>query len=211
MVSLAPDHGLEPYYRRELLARYAATDRATRRRGRQWYPRAAEIMADLAADTGYSVDQCVAVLAITSPGIQLRTNLDHTARIMRAESDSGGRFPNVNRPKISAVLADAEYASEYVRGPKVGPFFKAILGDVDALVLDRWAFFAATGTGDREEIQGMRPKAREAVVSAYRKAARSVRIRVRDFQATVWIHARETTPLIRNGRPVTVRLADITA
>jgi hypothetical protein len=213
MVALTFDHGLEPYYRRELLARWTASNRATRRRGREWYPVAGAIMSDLARETGYTVEQCVAVLAITSPGAQLVSNLRWTSAIMRGETDTGGRFPNANRPKIAAVLASPEHAAEYVRGPKVGPFFRAILGE-NALVLDRWAMFAAQDFGDvdRNEIQNLRPVARRALVDAYKRAARTARTKVRDFQATVWIQTRENTPRIgRNGKYTTVRFADITS
>jgi hypothetical protein len=212
MVALTFDHGLEPYYRRDLLARWNATNRATRRRGKDWYPAARRIMDALAQETGYTLDQCVAVLAITSPGFQLVTNFDHTARIMRGEMDTGGRFPNANRAKIAAVLASPEHAAEYVRGPKVGAFHRAILGD-NALVLDRWAMFAAQDFGDvdRNEIQNIRPVARRALVAAYERAARQARCKVRDFQATVWIWTRETTPILRRGKYTTVRFADITS
>jgi hypothetical protein len=183
-----------------------------RRRGRDWYPAARRWAEDLARETGYTVQQVVAVLAITSPDIQLATNLDHAERILRGERDTGGRFPNVNRPKIAAVLADAEAAAEWARGPKVGPFHRAILGDEDALVLDRWAIFAATGERDERTTDRVaHSKLRDNVEAAYRALARKLRIPVRDLQATLWLQVRETTPSLRRGRQTTVRLADITA
>lgn len=195
-----------------LLAHYYAAEPSQRRRGRAWYPTAYGLMADLAAETGHTVEQAVAVLAITSPGVYLKTNIRWTEEILRGEIATAGRFPNVNRPKIERVLADAEYAAEYVRGPKVGPFFRAILGDRDALVLDRWAIHAATGWADREDAhRKLTVKTREAIEDAYRAAAKSVRMSVRDFQATVWIRVRETTPVTRRGKTLVPKLADITA
>lgn len=192
-----------------LLAHWRESARTGRRaRGRQWYPTARQWAADLAAETGHTVAQVVAVLAITSPGIQLATNMAHTESVMRGESDSGGRFPNVNRPKIAGVLSDPIAAEEYVRGPKVGPFHRAILGDRDALVLDRWALFAATGERGDSVQRFTKGALRESVESAYRALARKLKIPVRDLQATIWLQVRETTARANTG--TVPRLADIT-
>jgi hypothetical protein len=211
MVALEPDHGLEPYYRRELLSRWSSADAATRRRGKQWYPAARAIMEEIAADTGYTLAQAVAVMAITSPGVMVSTNVRWTRDALESRgSASVGRFPNRMRPKIAAVLADPVAAEQYVNGPKVGAFFRAILG-ADELVLDRWAIFAATGTGDREENHKLRRDVRAAMVTAYKRAARQARCTVRDFQAAVWIATRESTPVLKRGRYTIPRLADITS
>lgn len=209
MVSLLPTHGLEPYYRRELLEHWRNTTAERKRRGRAWYPAMRERL-DSARGKRYTLAQASAVLSVTSPAIQLRTNLEHTERILRGESDSGGRFPNQNRPKIAAVLESPDAADEYVTGPKVAAFHRAILGDKRALVLDRWAIFAASPLGsDREENHKLRANVRAAIEQAYRRAARSARCSVRDFQATIWIHVRETTPILKRGKYVAVRFADI--
>lgn len=210
MVSLEPDHGLEPYYRRELLEQWRQSSRAQRRRGRAWYSTAREMLAELARETGYSVEQAVAVLAITSPGAQLTTNLSWTRQALESHGAAKvGRFPNAMRPKIRAALADPAAAHEWAIGPKVGPFHRAILGDDSCLVLDRWALFAAQGHGsDRDSNHQLTKSVRAAIEQAYRSAARRARCKVRDFQATVWIHVRETTPHAKDG--VVHRLQDIT-
>lgn len=186
-----------------------------RQRGRQWYPAMRQWAADLAAETGHTVAQVVAVLSITSPGAQLATNMTWTENVMRGVIPRGkstpeetGRFPNVNAPKIRAVLDDPVAAEQYVRGPKVSAFHRAILGDTEALVLDRWALFAATGERESRDTAPS-PKLREAVDAGYRALARKLKINVRDLQATLWLQVRETTP--RAGSGTVPRLADITA
>lgn len=213
MVATLPDTGLVPYIERELSHRWQCADHSQRRRGRQWYTTARELMVELAAETGYTLEQAVGVLAITSAGAQLATNLRWTREALESRGAAKvGRFPNVMGPKIAAVLADPVYAGEYVRGPKVGPFFRAILGD-NALVLDRWAIFAAAplATSDRDEADSLTAGARAAIVAAYTSAARRVRCTVRDFQAVVWLQTRESTPVTRKGKTYIPRLADITA
>jgi len=77
-------------------------------------------------------------------------------------------------------------------------------------VLDRWAIFAATGERGNSKVGKIAgTKRRVAVDTAYHTIARLVGLSVRDFQASIWIHVRETTPNARYGHPT--RLSDITA
>lgn len=190
MVATVPTDGLEPYAERELAAVFDETPADRRRRGRRWYPAMREWAEQLAAETGYTLEQVVAVLAITSPGAQLVTNQDWTEQVCRGEKQTAGRFPNVNRPKIAGVLASPEAAHEYVIGPKVGPFHHAILGDRDALVIDRWATAAANPFRD----DALSDPGRRCIESAYRSLARKRRLKVRELQAIIWTQVRETTP-----------------
>lgn len=198
-----PESDLTPYIRRELEAVLASATPEQRSRGRQWYPRARQLMAELAERTGYTLEQAVAVLAITSPGVQLVMNLDWTRQALESRGAARvGRFPNAMAPKIAAVLADPELAREYVTGPKVGAFHRAILGDRDALVIDRWA----TAAGNVFRAQELPERTRRALDTAYRQLARRLRRSVRDLQAQVWIAVRESTP---NAKGQVRALADI--
>lgn len=194
-----------------LLAHWAASARTGRRqRGKKWYPTARAWAESLANETGRTLEQVVAVLAITSLAAQLQTNLTWTEAIIRGEIETAGRFPNSNRPKIAAVLANPQAATDYVTGPKVGPFHHAILGDSTALVLDRWAIFAATGERSDEHLNKITgTKRREAIELAYHTVAKRVGLTVRDFQAAIWLQVRETTP--KAGSLVAPRLVDITS
>lgn len=193
-----------------LLRHWRATARTGRRaRGRDWYPAARRWAEELADETGLTLEQVVAILAITSPGAQLVTNLRWTESIARGEVATAGRFPNANAPKIAAVLASPAAAHEYVTGPKVGPFHRAILGDTSQLVLDRWAVFAATGERSDDHLSKVAgTKRREAVDTAYRQLARKLRWNVRDLQAAIWLQVRETT---ENARGIVPQLQDLTA
>lgn len=193
---------LAPYAERELLARYVAADPDTIRRGRQWYRQARREVRRMARQYGYTVAQVAAVLAITSPDAQLSTNLAWTEAILRGERDAG-RYPADQAPKVRAALT-SRTPGRYATGPKVQAFYRAIMGDPDVLVIDRWAAYAAGGTKDRPP----NTRARRELERAYRAAAAKVGESVRDFQAIVWILVRESTPRA-DGR--LVRLADITA
>jgi hypothetical protein len=176
---------------------------AERDRGRHWYQAARDILQVYADDSGYTLEQAAAVLSITSPNAQLRTNLSWTERALQGDTHVG-RYPNVMAVKIQNALDDPELARDYVTGPKVSAFLRAILGDTDAVVLDRWALRAA---GYPERVNKTE---REKIANGYRLAAELVGETPRDFQAIVWIHIRESTPVTRKGRTIVPRLACVT-
>lgn len=188
-----------------LLAHYSNADADTLRRGREWYAAARRECAAIAAETGYTVAQVAAVMAITSPDAQLTTNIAWTRAVCSNIRKRVGKYPNAQRPKILAALRDAENPGQYATGPKVSAFYRAIVGDESAMVVDRWAAFAA-GHAQRDKVPGV--KVRRVIEDAYRTAAANVGETVAAFQAIVWIVVRESTQRA-DGR--IHRLADITA
>lgn len=188
-----------------LLAHYSNADADTLRRGREWYAAARRECAAIAAETGYTVAQVAAVMAITSPDAQLTTNIAWTRAVCSNIRKRVGKYPNAQRPKILAALRDAENPGQYATGPKVSAFYRAIVGDESAMVVDRWAAFAA-GHEQRDKVPGV--KVRRVIEDAYRTAAANVGETVAAFQAIVWIVVRESTQRA-DGR--IHRLADITA
>ena len=157
----------------------------------------------MAAEHGYTLAQVVAVLAITSADAQLASNLRWTKEILLGEREAG-RYPADQAPKVRGALS-SRYPAQFVGGPKCSAFYKAIMGDTNALVLDRWAV-AATGHRSKNVPRALRRE----VEQAYRSAASACGETVRAFQAITWIAVRETLP--RKGALVVIpRLVDITA
>lgn len=191
---------------RRLAAHYRRAEKSGRvSRGRDWYPRMREI---LEAERGpHSLEQAVAVFAITSQGAQLRANLEWTRRALAGDTDVG-RFPNRQGPRIREALADPETAHEACIGPKIAAFYSATVGDPDALVLDRWALFAALGE-DYDRDTGPSDKQRAECEEAYRRLAAKTGEEVRAIQAAIWLQVRETTPHAKHGRAP--QLWDITS
>lgn len=186
-----------------LLQRYEHSPPSVRRRGRSWYPQCRGLLAAIAAEYGRTLPQTAAVFAITSANTQLAANLRFTEQILRGERKAGC-YPTFQAPLIEAAL-ETRYPGRFVRGPKCSTFYKAIMGETDALVLDRWAARAA-GI-DRGQRRDLNATTRRSLDVAYREAAKMCGETVRAFQAIVWIAVRESTP---NGRAVIPRLADIT-
>lgn len=187
-----------------LLDLYAAADKDVRRRGRSWYPQTRRLLRELADKHDRPLSQVVAVFAITSIAAQLQTNLRWTDEVL-AGIRTGGRFPNVQAPLLAGALS-ARHPSRFVRGPKVSAFYRALMGDKNAVVLDRWAARAA-GFPVSDEKHDLPVTVRREMAAAYAEAAEACRESVRDFQAIVWIVKRETTPTKKNLVP---RLWDVT-
>jgi len=150
----------------------------------RWYDVAREVAESLAVGTPYSVEQCAAVLAITSPSVLWRRNCEVSRIIIAAHlagiphSDLG--LCRNHRTVVSAYRAlDGDLSA--VSGPKVTAFFAAIMGDPHAVTLDRHCFKAAIG------VERCGPVLRRSVDAAYRAAAAAVGVTPREMQATVWV------------------------
>lgn len=184
-----------------LLDLYAATDADTRRRGRRWYPTMRRHLRSLAVEYNQPLSRVAAILAITSVDAQLSSNLRWTVEILRGEREAG-RYPASQAHKVRAVLG-ARYPCRHVTGPKVEAFYRAVMGDPDALVLDRWMLRPVVGHGRRH----VGPRMRRQAEDAYRAAAAECGERVARFQAILWIHMRESVP---DSKGRVRNLADIT-
>jgi hypothetical protein len=187
---------------RKLVALYEQASPAVRRRGRSWYPETNRRLREIAERTGSTPAHAAAVFSIVSPMVQVMTALDWTEQILAGERNYGAFHKQSE--KIAKALS-ARRPHVYVSGLKVSAFYRAIQGDTNALVLDRWALYAA-GHAQRN---GSVPRAvwRE-IDAAYRAAAARCGETVRAFQAIVWIVVRETTPR-SNG--IVPKLGDVTA
>lgn len=174
---------------REILRRYDRADTLTRRRGRAWYRLARAECRAIADAHGVTYRQAAAVLAVTSADTQLVANVAFTRRAIETRGETAGRYPADQVPKVRAILADARRPGRYATGPKVSAFYRAVCGDTSALVIDRWASYAAGGRKDRPPLADER----RTLEAAYRTAAVLAGESVRDLQAIVWIACRESS------------------
>lgn len=185
-----------------LVSLYEKASPCVRRRGRAWYPEANRQLREIAARNECPLSHAVAVFTIVSPAAQLVTALRWTEEILAGER-IGGRYPNAQAPRIEAATS-TRYPVTRITGPKVNAFYRAIMGDTDALVLDRWAIRAAGHPNLYSRVP--RWLLRE-LDSGYRAAASACGETVRAFQAIVWIVCRETTPTTKGLVP---KLYDVT-
>lgn len=170
-----------------LLALYHEASDEQRANGAAWYSRMRRGCGRIARTTGTPLRRVVATAAITSPDAQLSTNLAWTRTACETRGAAlVGRYPNAMAAKYRPILQGSSRPVDTVGGDKVTNFYRAILGDDDAVVLDRHALRAAGHGRDTAT-----PLQYARIANEYRTAAALVGESPRDFQAIVWVVLRE--------------------
>lgn len=167
---------------RRLVRWWRAADTATRDAGRAWYRTARRTAKRLARAHGCTLQTAAGVIAVLSPRLQWARNVTAAAEVLEGRS----RVPGVFRASLAKArrIAAGERPEDVLSGPKVRAFYAALLGDLDAAVVDVWIARAAgieDAPTDREYAQ---------VAEALRMGAREVGEPTAVFQATTWVAIR---------------------
>ena len=172
-----------------ILAVWSRSTPEERARGAAWYDDArghAALVADIA---GVPPIVGAAVIAVLSPQVEWSVNLREAYTLAVAYRD--GTLPDANTfrafqrniDKAWGCLTMPDLWTEYVRGPKVSAFHRAIAGLPGGPVIDRHATRVATGYGYDSVSNG----AYRLVQAAYEDAARIAGEDVHTLQAATWI------------------------
>jgi hypothetical protein len=105
--------------------------------------------------------------------------LNHVVRAV------AGAYPR-QRNKALDILVGGSWPGDVLTGPKERAFWLAIIGDANAVVIDRWAARAAGFDPER-----ITPPRWNEMADAYRNVAAWVHETPRNFQAIVWTTIRE--------------------
>jgi hypothetical protein len=167
---------------RTLVAHYRDADEETEQLGTGWYRRSRQVARELAKTHGVHLSVAAGVLAAVSPRIRWSSNIE-VADALLAGREVVGIF-NANRVKAERIIA-GERPLAVLGGDKVRAFYRAIMGDPDAVVLDVWMMRAAGWTK-----ASLTPREYEELSRALRNAAERVGLDPADFQAVVWSHVR---------------------
>lgn len=176
---------------------YRNTSLAERRLGARWYP--------MALDAARAIDpnepeRAAGVIAALSPRKRWSTNVSAAAVLVGAV-DHGTPIPSVH---FKHQQAKAEEIARYgdplnvLSGPKERAFYKAIIGDPDAVTVDTWMQRLVfnqwdphpTKSNEYAETPGLTPARYREAEQAIRAAAKILHRSPRDVQATTWIHVR---------------------
>ncbi len=144
-----------------------------------WYRESRRTARALARKHDTTLATAAGVIAALSPRIRWRENVLGADHILGG-ADSG---PGFNRNVEKACrIRDGERPLSVLGGPKVTAFYRAIMGDKEAAVIDVWMWRA----------MGIKPgEVPYAVAEAcLREAAAKAGVSVSDFQAIVWTHVR---------------------
>jgi hypothetical protein len=155
-----------------------------------WYDDALCLALELADASGLTVDACAAVIAHLSP----KCNWDLNKRAARAlvledRREPGVMIANYNRARAAMCSADP-IATFGPSAHKTRSFTRNILGDVDAVTVDVWAWrVALPGRTDIDTVL-KRAGVYDGLVGCYQSAARKLGVDARTVQAVTWCVAR---------------------
>jgi hypothetical protein len=154
-----------------------------------WYAHARSLVFELSMAFGTTEQIVAGVLAALSQRTQWSTNIDRATRVLDGDNDPGGlpaaadkaiRIRNGEDPET--VLGERAY--------KVKAFYRALLGDDDAAVIDTWMLDAldwykvSKVTGER--YQSYTALQYQRLVDVLRAEAQRVGLAITEYQATVW-------------------------
>jgi hypothetical protein len=157
--------------------------------GRLWWVRARDEVAWLAEFYGLPFERVAYAAAALSPGLRWEATLD-TLRMLLDAHAAGAPMPRSvghltfghrDREKAWGILAGG--ASTLCRGPKVEAVAANLLGDLNAVAVDRHIVRAATGS-DRRQVS---PATTAKIAGALRLLAAIRGMRPAELQAALWV------------------------
>lgn len=164
---------------RRMLRHYSAAD--PNNGGRSWYRESRSAARRIAREHHVTLSTAAGVIAAYSPRQQWKTNVRMAEEACRTGSATAG-LP-LSKAHAQRIL-DGERPLDVLNGPKVRAFYRAIMGDESAAVVDVWMLRAmgldpTLGTKDYDHL-----------ATAVERAASKAGLTTATFQAIVWTHVR---------------------
>lgn len=161
--------------------------------GRLWWPRACDEVNWLAGHYGVPYRTLTYAAAALSPGLRWEATLDTLRDLLDARAAGEPTFPRTghatfgwrDRRKAWAILTGGRDAWQACRGPKVEAVAANLLGDLNAVAVDRHIVRAATAS-DRRQVS---PPASAKIAEAVRVLAVVRGVRPAALQAALWVHS----------------------
>jgi hypothetical protein len=166
---------------RRLLDHWSQADRDAHTQGRQWYAVARRTCGVMARERGVSLATACGVVAALSPRLQWGPNLRAARAVLAGERPTGVFRASLERARR---IYQGARPLAVLSGPKVRAFYRALMGDATAAVVDVWVARAAGWVRELKEA------AYAKVAAALATAARAVGVPVAWFQAVVWVAVR---------------------
>lgn len=168
----------------ELLTEHyrAAGETTAQLEGGAWYRESRRQARRIARAAGVTMAQAAGVLAAISPRMRWSANVDLAERICAGEQVVG--VFGANLAKAHRIMA-GERPLDVLGGDKVRAFYRAIMGDGDAVVIDVWMLRAVEWTK-----KTLTPREYERVADSLREAAEAAGVDPADFQAIIWCQVR---------------------
>ena len=160
--------------------------------GRDWYKTAHNKVLALAKASGYSPEQVAGVVAVLSPMVEWNLNWKSAERFCKGKGKARG-IPGFasNRNKAKNILKSPDNVEDYVRGPKVNPFYHSLLDPayprpvVDTQMIA--AFYEGVAYRDDLKFVSGSEKRKEPIYAAIETLAGERQWPVAEMQAVLWV------------------------
>lgn len=161
--------------------------------GARWYPDTYEWCREVAGLSGVTPEQVAGAVAALSPRQRWDVNKRNAVKVVTAYVRGDVSAPAVGTFKQRAEAWDCMGQPDplySINGRKVRNFYRAITGDVDAVTVDCWVYFAVYGEKlGNTTLTGARYDECECAI---RDAAAYLGLTPRECQAIVWTAVRGT-------------------
>jgi hypothetical protein len=160
--------------------------------GRGWYKASHNKVHALASSSGYTPEQVAGVVAVLSPMVEWNLNWKSAERLCVSKGKAKG-MPGFsdNKRKAKDILKSPNNVEDYVRGPKVHPFFKSLLNPEYPLpVIDTQmiaAFYKGIAYRDDLKVVSQSEKRKAPIYAAIKTLAGERGWPVAEMQAVLWI------------------------
>ena len=161
---------------------YESTNYQTRREGRVWYRKARQAIEAIAERTRTPYAIACAVTAILSQRTRWEENLGLAEAALTGKPY---RALGTVRSKVDALLSGKRSADDCIRGDKIKAFYRCLLGDDNAVVIDTWMLRAC-----KFHVEKPTHLQYKLVARALQNEAARLRIKACEYQAIVWCHVR---------------------
>lgn len=152
--------------------------------GESWYRESRRQARRIARETGVTLSTAAGLLAAYSPRVMWVVNVRLALETARDGVPTTGCMATSRANALRIVAGERPLA--VMRGPKTREFYRAIMGDEDAAVIDVWMLRAM----GEDPTKAPTAKRYDALASDLREAARRANIGTATFQAIVWTQVR---------------------
>jgi hypothetical protein len=165
-------------------AHFDAIDEDTLAAGQAWYPKAQGVIAQMAAQYDRPRWMVAGIIAALSQQCRWSVNIDRAHAVLDGQDKIGGLSRAVDKARRIA-RGGHPYRVLGKRAYKVQAFYRALMGDKDAAVVDTW-MLTALGW----EKNGYTRLQYKKLADVLRKEARRNGLHVVTYQAAVWCQVR---------------------
>lgn len=167
--------------KRRLISLYQSAPLDAVSAGNDWYATARKQARALAKQHGTTLARAAGVIAALSPRVTWSNNLRLASAVLGKTYRRGAFKASLAK---AVAIRDGGRPLKVLSGPKVRAFYRAIMGDHNAAVIDVWMLRALRW------FKALKTKAYQALTAVIKAAAVAMGTTVAKLQAVIWTTVR---------------------